>query len=250
MVSLIALLVFSPFGLIIAIILKLTGEHYIFYVHPRMGKNGKHFDLIKFATMLKDSPNLGTGDVTVKNDPRVLPIGHFLRKTKINELPQIINVLKGDMSIVGPRPLTPKNFDYYSDKVAEIICRIRPGLSGIGSIIFRDEETMMADSDMSCHEFYKQHIAPYKGELETWYQHNRSPWVDAMLVFLTAWIIVFPKTNLPFRLLKSLPPRPTFLTDARDRKGSQASARASEDAPGIVEIAPTARKVDQSKALR
>ena len=66
--------------------------------------------------MLKDSPNLGTGDVTVKNDPRVLPLGHFLRKTKINELPQIINVLKGDMSIIGPRPLTPKNFDYYSDK--------------------------------------------------------------------------------------------------------------------------------------
>ncbi len=250
MVSLIALVVFSPFGLIIAIILKLTGEHYIFYVHPRIGKNGKHFGLIKFATMLKDSPNLGTGDVTVKNDPRVLPLGRFLRKTKINELPQIINVLKGDMSIIGPRPLTPKNFDYYSDKVAEIICRIRPGLSGVGSIIFRDEETMMADSDMSCHEFYEQNIAPYKGELETWYQHNRSLWVDIMLVFLTAWIIVFPKTNLPFRLLESLPPRPTFLIDARDLKSSQASARASEDAPEIVEIGPTAQGAGQRKVLR
>ncbi len=250
MVSLIALVVFSPFGLIIAIILKLTGEHYIFYVHPRIGKNGKSFGLMKFATMLKDSPNLGTGDVTVKNDPRVLPLGHFLRKTKINEVPQIINVLKGDMSIIGPRPLTPKHFNYYSDEVKEVICRIRPGLSGAGSIIFRDEETLMADSDMSCHEFYEQHIAPHKGELETWYQHNRSLWVDIMLVFLTAWVIVFPKSNLPFRLLKSLPPRPTFLIDARDRKGSQASARASEDAPGIVEIGPTARRAGQSKVLR
>ena len=246
----IALVVFSPFGLIIASILKLTGEHYIFYVHPRIGKNGKHFGLIKFATMLKDSPNLGTGDVTVKNDPRVLPLGHFLRKTKINELPQIINILKGDMSIIGPRPLTPKNFNYYSDKVKEVICRIRPGLSGIGSIIFRDEETMMADSDMSCHEFYKQRIAPYKGELETWYQHNRSLWVDMMLVFLTAWVIVFPKTNLIFRLFKSMPQRPVFLVDESARKGVESPVRAVEDAPGIVEIGAVAREVDQSEVLR
>ena len=103
---------------------------------------------------------------------------------------------------------------------------------------------------MMCQCVSAKWLAPYKGELETWYQHNRSLWVDAMLVFLTAWIIVFPKTNLPFRLLKSLPPRPTFLIDQKDREGGQASARASEDAPGIVEIAPTARKVDQSKALR
>jgi lipopolysaccharide/colanic/teichoic acid biosynthesis glycosyltransferase len=249
-ISSIALIVFFPFGLIIAIILKLTGEHYIFYVHPRIGKNGKRFGFIKFATMLKDSPNLDTGDVTVKNDPRVLPLGHFLRKTKINELPQIINVLKGDMSIIGPRPLTPKNFNYYSDKVKEVICRIRPGLSGVGSIIFRDEETMMADSNMSCHEFYKQHIAPYKGELETWYQHNRSLWVDMMLVFLTAWVIVFPKTNLIVRLFKSMPQRPVFLVDESDRKGGKSLVRAIEDAPGIVEIGPTVRRAGQSKALR
>lgn len=250
MVSLIALVVFSPFGLIIAIILKLTGEHYIFYVHPRIGKNGKRFGLIKFATMLKDSPNLGTGDVTVKNDPRVLPLGHFLRKTKINELPQIINVLKGDMSIIGPRPLTPKNFNYYSDKVKEVICRIRPGLSGVGSIIFRDEETMMADSNMPCHEFYKQHIAPYKGELETWYQHNRSLWVDMMLVFLTAWVIVFPKTNLIFRLFKSMPQRPIFLVDESDRKGGKSSVRAIEDAPGIVEIGPCPSEKSRPMGIR
>lgn len=200
--------------------------------------------------MLKDSPNLGTGDVTVKNDPRVLPFGHFLRKTKINELPQIINVLKGDMSIIGPRPLTQKNFDYYSDEVAEIICRMRPGLSGIGSIIFRDEETMMADSDMSCHEFYKQHIAPYKGELETWYQRNRSLWVDMMLVFLTAWVIVFPKSDLISRLLKSMPQKPAFLLHKGDLEVGKTSVRAIENVPGIVEIDTAARNAEQSKVLR
>ena len=200
--------------------------------------------------MLKDSPNLGTGDVTVKNDSRVLPFGHFLRKTKINELPQIINVLKGDMSIIGPRPLTQKNFDYYSDEVAEIICRMRPGLSGIGSIIFRDEETMMADSDMSCHEFYKQHIAPYKGELETWYQRNRSLWVDMMLVFLTAWVIVFPKSDLISRLLKSMPQKPAFLLHKGDLEVGKTSVRAIENVPGIVEIDTAARNADQSKVLR
>ena len=166
-ISLIVLVVLFPFGLIIAFILKLTGEHDIFFIHPRVGKNGKCFGLIKFATMLRDSPNLGTRDITVKNDLRILPFGRLLRKTKINELTQIINVLKGDMSIIGPRPLTPRNFDYYPEKVKKIICRMRPGLSGIGSIIFRDEETIMADSDLPCHEFYKHHIASYKGELET-----------------------------------------------------------------------------------
>ena len=243
-------MVFSPFGLIIAIILKLTGEHYIFYVHPRIGKNGKRFGLIKFATMLKDSPNLGTGDVTVKDDPRVLPLGHLFRNTKINELPQIINVLKGDMSIIGPRPLTPKHFDYYSDTVKEVICRMRPGLSGVGSILFRDEETMMADSGMSCHEFYRQRIAPYKGELEVWYQHNRSLWVDMMLTFLTAWAIVFPKTNLISILFKTMPQRPIFSLYESDPRDGKSSFRAIEGASGIVEIDTAARDADQSKVLR
>ena len=244
--SSIALLVLSPLLFPIAVILKLTGEHYIFYKQERVGFKGKSFGLLKFATMLKDSPNLGTGDITLQNDPRVLPFGRFLRKIKINELPQIINVIKGDMSIIGPRPLTQKNFDYYPDKIREVIGNIRPGLSGVGSIIFRDEETKMANSDMPCYEFYKQHIAPYKGELEIWYQHNRCLWVDMMLVFLTVWVIVFPKSNLIFRLFHYIPQRPLFLVDARDRKVSMSSVQAIENASRIVEIGSTASK-DMSK---
>ena len=99
------------------------------------------FKLYKFATMLKNSPNIGTGTITIENDPRVLPFGHFLRKSKINELPQLINILLGDMSVIGPRPLTPENNNLYSENVKDKLAKVRPGLSGVGSIIFRDEES-------------------------------------------------------------------------------------------------------------
>ena len=107
----IALLVFSPLMIPISIILKLTGEGEIFFLQERIGKGGHKFKLIKFATMLKNSANIGTGTVTVKGDPRVLPVGKFLRKTKINELPQLLNILVGDMSVIGPRPLTSQTFE-------------------------------------------------------------------------------------------------------------------------------------------
>ena len=98
---------------------------------------------LEFATMLKDSPNIGTGTITVQNDPRVLPIGKFLRKTKINELPQLINVFTGEMSLIGPRPLTSENFSMYPKEAQNTIKKMRPGLSRVGSIIFRNEETLI-----------------------------------------------------------------------------------------------------------
>ncbi|TKJ32442.1 MAG: lipid carrier--UDP-N-acetylgalactosaminyltransferase [Planctomycetes bacterium B3_Pla] len=247
MISLVALVALAPLLMLVMIILRLTGEGDVFYIQKRIGYKMKPFGLIKFVTMARGSEKMASGDITRKDDPRVLPFGKILRKTKINELPQIINVLKGDMSIIGPRPLTLKHFNYYADEVKEVIAQMHPGLSGAGSIFFRNEETLMADLDMSCHDFYKQHIAPYKGELEIWYQHNRYLWVDMMLVFLTAWVIVFPKTNLIFRLFQSIPQGPVFLMDKRDRKGSKSSVRVIEDAPRIVEIGPTARKAGQSK---
>jgi lipopolysaccharide/colanic/teichoic acid biosynthesis glycosyltransferase len=209
--SSIALLVLSPLLIPIMVILKLTGEHYIFYTQPRMGKGGKPFQLLKFATMLLDSPNLGAGDITLKHDPRVLPFGRILRKTKINELPQIINVLKGDMSIVGPRPLTPKQFDCYTDEVKKAINKMTPGLSGIGSIVFRDEEDIISKSSMSPHECYKKIISLYKGELEMWYCRHRSLWIDGLIIFLTIWVILFPKSELHYRILKDLPEKPESL---------------------------------------
>ncbi|MBP7051971.1 MAG: sugar transferase [Phycisphaerae bacterium] len=200
-----ALVVLSPLLIPVVIILKVTGEHYIFYVQERIGLGGRPFGLLKFATMLKDSPKMGTGDITVRNDPRVLPFGRILRKTKINELPQLINVLKGDMSLIGPRPVTRKHFDCYNERVKTAISRMRPGLSGVGSLMFRNEETLIANSGLPPAECYQWHIAPYKGELEAWYAGHRSLGFDLLLILLTIWVVLFPRSRRYARLLRDLP---------------------------------------------
>ncbi len=202
-----AFILFLPLFIPIAIIQKLTAEGYIFYFQKRIGLYNKYFDLWKFATMLKDSPNMQNGTITLRNDPRVTPLGKYLRATKINELPQVINVLKGDMSIVGPRPLVDKTFQSYPKEIQQRVYNSKPGITGIGSIIFRDEEKLISESDMPPHEFYKTYISPYKGALEMWYQEHKSIWLDIQLVFLTAWVIIFPNSELPHKLYKDLPKR-------------------------------------------
>ena len=206
-IATVAFILFSPLLIPIAIALRFSGEGEVFYFQERVGLNNKSFDIWKFATMLKNSPNIGTGDVTVKNDPRVLPMGNFLRKTKINELPQIINVFNGTMSIVGARPLTRISVDMYSSDVQEVIYNSPPGITGIGSIVFRDEETLIDKSGMPAREFYEKFILPHKGNLEKWYQVNKSLYVDIMIVFLTAWVIVFSKSNLVYKVFPDLPKR-------------------------------------------
>lgn len=207
-VSLFAFLVLLPFMLPIVIILLLTGEHYVFYLQKRIGYKNRYFNIIKFATMLKNSPNMGTGLITVRKDPRLLPIGGFLRMTKINELPQILNVLKGEMSIVGPRPLVDKTFNAYPQDIRDKIYDSVPGITGIGSIIFRDEEELLTNTKMDRQEYYNFVIAPYKGELEMWYNKHRSLRVDFWIIFLTAWAIISPKTQLPHKIFKNLPQKP------------------------------------------
>lgn len=203
-------LILLPFLIPIVIGLKLTGEGYIFYQQRRIGYKNINFYILKFATMLKDSPNMGTGVITLRNDPRVTPMGGFLRKTKINELPQIFNILLGDISLVGPRPLVQRTFDAYTKEVQRTIYDVKPGLTGIGSIVFRDEESLVSNYEGDPHEFYERVVAPYKGQLEMWYQEHAGFWTDLVIIFLTAWVIAFPKSNLPFRLFKSLPLKPDF----------------------------------------
>ena len=120
------ILVLSPFLVAILIVLRFTGEGEIFFKQERIGKGGKKFQLYKFATMLKNSPNIGSGEITMRDDPRVLPLGKLLRKTKINELPQLFNILIGDMSVIGPRPLTPQTFDAYSETTQSLITQVLP----------------------------------------------------------------------------------------------------------------------------
>ena len=155
--------------------------------------------------------NMGTGSITLQNDFRVTFIGKFLRKTKINELPQIINILKGEISLVGPRPLVTKTFKAYSEDIQSKIYNVKPGLTGIGSVIYRDEEFLISSvKDEDPHEFYKRVIAPHKGELEIWYQNNKSFFLDLQLIFITAWVILFPKSKLYEKWFKNLPKRLTL----------------------------------------
>ena len=207
-VSLVTLIILLPVFIPIIIILKFSAEGEVFYFQERYGINNSKFQIWKFATMLKNSMNMGTGSITLKNDPRVTRIGSFLRKTKINELPQIINILKGDISLVGPRPLVTKTFMAYNEQIQSKIYNVKPGLTGIGSIIFRDEESIIsAVKDEDPHEFYKRVIAPYKGKLEMWYQENNSFFLDLQLIFMTAWIIIFPNSKLYEKWFKDLPKR-------------------------------------------
>jgi lipopolysaccharide/colanic/teichoic acid biosynthesis glycosyltransferase len=204
-----ALLVLSPLLVPIALILRFTGEGEVFFIQERVGRAGKPFHLYKFATMLKNSPNIGTGTVTLREDSRILPVGRFLRKTKINELPQLLNILNGDMSVIGPRPQTRRCFDAFPKKSQKAIITTRPGLSGIGSIVFRDEEKMMHAHQDSDH-FYDHVIMPYKGELEEWYVANQNLWIYTMLIALTVWVVLFPRSGVVWKVLGDLP-RPSSL---------------------------------------
>jgi lipopolysaccharide/colanic/teichoic acid biosynthesis glycosyltransferase len=202
-VSLIVLIISLPVFLIVMLLLRLTGDGEVFYLQERVGYKNRKFRIIKFATMIKDGDKIGNGEFTVKNDPRLRPFGKVLRKTKLNELPQIINILKGDMTLIGPRPLMGKGFERYSREVQNIIYNIRPGLTGIGSIIFRDEETIV--SHFTDLEKVYRNINRYKGQLEIWYQKKQSFKTDMLIVFLTAYSIVFPTQHITFDVFKDLP---------------------------------------------
>ena len=205
-----ALLVLSPLLVPIVLILRFSGEGEIFFLQERIGKGGQVFKLFKFATMLKDSPNIGTGTVTMKGDPRVLPVGKFLRKTKINELPQLLNIFFGDMSVIGPRPLTQETFSAYSNEIQDIIIMTKPGLSGVGSIIFRNEEEII-NSNNSPVRFYKDVISPYKGKLEKWYVENNNLVMYFSLIFITVLAVLFPKLNILRKVYKTIPEIPDNL---------------------------------------
>ena len=208
LIALIALLLLSPILIPTILILFFSGEREVFYFQKRIGQRGKAFFIWKFATMVKDSPNIGTGEITLRNDPRVTKFGAILRKTKINELPQIFNVLKGEMSIVGPRPLMEVSYNIYSKEQQDEIYKSKPGITGVGSLIFRDEERILSAA-ADPREMYNS-IFPYKAALEIWYLKNAGIYVDFLIIFLTAFAILFPKKNPVNVVFKSLPVRPEF----------------------------------------
>ena len=208
--SSIVCIILAPFLLPIVILLRLTSEGEVFYLQERIGLSKKPFMIFKFATMLKNSSKMAGGIITVQNDPRVTFMGGFLRKSKINELPQLLNIIIGDMSVVGPRPVMKASFEAYPSKIQEVIYNVKPGLTGIGSIIFRDEEDLISNiknDGGDIWDFYKNTIYPFNGEVEIWYQNNKSFFLDIKLIFITLWVVFSLNSKIYEKLFKDLPKR-------------------------------------------
>lgn len=206
----IVIIILSPFLLPIVILLKLTGEHDIFYRQTRIGRYGKEFGLLKFATMLRDSPNMAGGLYTSKDDPRMLPWGHFLRKTKINELPQLLNIFCGQMSVVGYRPTVREHYERYPEEAKNKLFNSRPGLTGIGSIVFRNEEEILQQFEDK-KGFHQNIITPYKASLECWYIDHKSIIVYFKLIIITAITVLCPSSSIWKKSFNDLPPIPENL---------------------------------------
>ena len=161
--------------------------------------------------MLKNSPTLPGGFITQEKDLRILPMGNLLRKTKINELPQLINIFIGQMSFVGPRPIVAPHLVLYPEWIRDEILKLTPGLTGIGSIVFRDEEGVLDRAGGDRKAFYDTVIAPYKGELEIWYTKHRGLGVYLLVIFFTGCSVIWPKSVLYKRIFRDLPLPPSEL---------------------------------------
>jgi lipopolysaccharide/colanic/teichoic acid biosynthesis glycosyltransferase len=214
--ALLAIVVLSPVLLPVVIALLLTGEHEVFYAQARVGRFGKQFPLFKFVTMLRNSPNMAGGDITSANDPRVLPLGRILRSTKINELPQLLNIVVGDMSLIGYRPLTPRVAALFPKEYWATVGQLRPGLSGIGSIVFRDEEELLAVDD-NRDRVYADVIVPHKSALELWYLRHQSFLLDIKLMTLTIAVVFAPGLDVT-QWLPDLPAAPPALQSLRQQR--------------------------------
>tara|TARA_B100000886_G_C20316704_1_gene446278 strand:- start:190 stop:864 length:675 start_codon:yes stop_codon:yes gene_type:complete len=210
--SLIALFILLPLFLVLILILRISGEGEIFYLQKRVGLHEKKFNLYKFVTMTKDSPLSGTGEITIKDDPRILPFGKVLRKTKINELPQLFNILVGDMSLVGPRPLALSGYENYSESQKKDLQKIKPGLSGLASLILRNEEEILSKS-LSPLDFHSNILTPYKGEIEIWFNKRISLINYFKIIFLTIWIVLFFKSKILEQVFLERPEMPKELKE-------------------------------------
>ena len=194
--------------LLIAAGIKLTSKGPVIFRQQRYGIGGEPISVWKFRTMICTESAAKQVVQASKTDRRITPFGRFLRRTSLDELPQFFNVIAGTMSIVGPRPLTPKNFDFYDTETQSTISKLKPGLTGVGSLIFRNEQSVIENSSKSTMDCYKSDITPYKGELEKWFSQNQSLYLYFLLIFLTAWVVFFPKSGIVWNVFSSLPTPP------------------------------------------
>lgn len=176
------LLLLSPLFLLIGLLVRLDSPGAIFFRQERMGKGFRPFHIYKFRTMVQDAPRKG-GPITFGNDPRVTRVGNVLRKTKIDELPQLINVLKGEMTFVGPRPEVPKYVLLFRQDYEEIL-KVRPGITDLASLKYRDEATILGRSE-NPEEEYIGRVLPDKIKLAKEYIRRSSFLFDLSLILKT-----------------------------------------------------------------
>jgi len=172
--------------LIVAALVKLTSPGPLFYRQKRVGRGGKVFDIWKFRTMRHGADRMGPS-VTSSDDTRITKVGRRLRDWKIDELPQLWNVVRGDMSLVGPRPQVPRFVDCFDPSLRSIVLHVRPGITGPTALEFRHEETMLADKE-DRETFYIDHILPIKLEMDAKYVATRSLKSDMRILSQTAWM--------------------------------------------------------------
>jgi lipopolysaccharide/colanic/teichoic acid biosynthesis glycosyltransferase len=178
----VGLVLLSPLLLLVSLLIKLDSPGPVFFRQERIGRRFRPFLIYKFRTMVQDAPQLG-GPITFGADPRITPVGRMLRKTKIDELPQLINVLKGEMSLVGPRPEVRTYVEMFRAQYEEIL-QIPPGITDLASLYYRNESELLGRADDPAEE-YVQRVLPQKLQLAQEYVKHSSVLFDMMIIFKT-----------------------------------------------------------------
>jgi lipopolysaccharide/colanic/teichoic acid biosynthesis glycosyltransferase len=184
--SVLGILVLSPLFVVIALLIKLGAPGPVFYRAVRVGKDGAPFRIYKFRSMVVGADKSGPG-ITTADDRRITRVGQFLRKTKLDELPQLINVLRGEMSLIGPRPEDPRYIMYYTPVQRQVL-RVRPGITSPASLLYRDEALLLTGADWE--QTYITRIMPQKLALELTYLQQRNLVTDLRLIVLTLWAVI------------------------------------------------------------
>ena len=180
------LIVLSPLFSLVAVLIKSDGSGPVFFRGERVGKDGRPFRVYKFRTMVAHAAGHGPG-ITAAGDPRVTRVGRFLRRTKLDEIPQLVNVLRGDMSLVGPRPEDPRYVALYTAEQRRVLS-VRPGITSLASVRFRHEEAMLQGEDWE--RVYREEVLPAKLQIELDYLEHRSVWRDLGIVAQTILALV------------------------------------------------------------
>jgi len=182
--TLIALLLLAPILLLIAVLIKATSPGSALFRKARVGRKGKHFQLIKFRSMVQEAPQIGL-PITAKGDPRITPVGRILRRTKLDELPELWNVLIGEMSLVGPRPEDPCYMSHHQSMWKQVLS-VKPGITDLATLQFRDEESVL-ESAIDREGAYIDVILLIKLKLAIKYIKRKSFLLDLKILILTIW---------------------------------------------------------------